>query len=111
MVSFRMMNKLIRSTGRLTKLMQSRKTRDDSEIMQICAIMVDDLRQMQDELKPMIEALDNYEQRMVLTLRYLKGYVYPLIADYMNIDVRTVYKYLKLGKEKMSELFPGMIEQ
>ena len=110
MVSFRRMNKLIRSTGRMTKLMQSRKTRDDSETMKIYAAMVDDLRRMQDELKPMIEALEDHEQRMILTLRYLKGYDYPWIADNMKICERLVYRYLRRAKDILFKLYPGQVE-
>lgn len=110
MVSFRRMNKLIRSTGRMTKLMQARKARDDSDAMKIYAAMVDDLRRMQEELTPMIEALEDHEQRMILTLRYLKGYDYPWIADNMKSSERLVYRYLRTAKDKLFELYPGQIE-
>ena len=110
MVNFHSMNNMIHTVNRMSKLMQAKKTRDDTDTIQICSSAVDDLRRMQDELRPMIEALDNYEQRMVLTLRYLKGYDYPWIADNMNVIDRTVYRYLRMAKDKLAELFPGQIE-
>ena len=111
MVDFHSMNKMIRTVNRISRLMQAKKTRNDTDTMQIYSSVVDDLRRMQDELRPMIEALEDHEQRMVLTLRYLKGYDYPWIADNMNINERTVFLYLRKAKDKLSDLFPELITQ
>lgn len=110
MVNFRSMNRMIRSAGRMSKLMTMKSTRYDPDTAEIISSAVDGLITMQEELKPMIETLDSSEQRMILNLRYLKGYNYPWIANRMNMSERNVYYLLKLARMALIERFPDAVE-
>lgn len=110
MVNFRTMNFLIRKVGRMSKQLEAKQTRNDTETMEIYSYMVDDLVRMQEELRPMMETLENPEERMIINLRYLKGHGYAWIAIHMNIDVRTVFLYLKAARMALIERFPNRVE-
>lgn len=110
MVNFRTMNYLIRKVGRMSKLTEAKQTRNDEETMGIFSSVVDDLMKMQEELRPMMETLENPEERMIINLRYLKGHGYAWIADNMHINVRTVYLYLKNARMALIERFPDRVE-
>lgn len=109
MVNFDSMNQMIRSTGRMSKLMETEATRNDTDTAEIISSVVDDLVRMQEELKPLIESLDNSEERLVITLKYLKGYDLPFIAEKMGLSERTVYRLIRNAKLKLIDMFPDAV--
>lgn len=110
MVSFHMLSKLNRTASKLSKLIESKETRHDSETLDICSSVAEDLTRMQEELKPMIEQLGSHEQQIILTLRFLKGFDYPWIAAHLAMSERMVYYQLKAAKKQLQALYPDQVE-
>lgn len=107
MIDFKQMNEQIRNAGRIVGII---KAENDSDVMAVCLSETESLSQAQAELKPLIDSLDNYTERMAMILRYLKGYDFYRIADHLSITERTVFRYLKRAKIKLSEMYPDRIE-
>ncbi len=110
MVNFRQMEQQMQNTARIIGILDDKKTHDDAEIMGICFSEIEGLRKAKKELKPLIDSLENYNERMIMALRYLKGYDFYWIADHLSITERTVFRYLKRAKIKLSEMYPDRIE-
>jgi len=110
MVSFHALNKSIHTAAKLSKLIESKETRHDSETLDICSSVAEDLTRMQEELKPMIKQLGNHEQQIILTLRFLKGFDYSWIAAHLAMSERMVYYYLKAAKKQLQALYPDQVE-
>ena len=110
MVNFHTINRQIQSIERMNKLMQRKGSQDDPDLRKIFISVVDDLRRTQEELKPMLEALEDQEQKLIMTLRFLKGYGFLRISEQLNVSERLVYLYMKKAKTNLMEMFPGKIE-
>ncbi len=111
MVNFRQIERKIRDTERIVGIIRDRETKEDKNIIGICYSEIDELQRIQEELKPLIDSLGDYTERMVLTLRYLRGYSCPWIAEKMGICRASVYNHLNRGKRKLIERYPDRIEQ
>jgi len=111
MVSFRRMNKLLHSVERTARLLAAKQTKEDPDTVRICSDEIDLLRQMQNELKPMIDTLPCYEEQMILNLRFMKGYSYDWIAQSMNYTPRSVYYKLRSAKTALLARFPDQVEE
>jgi len=111
MVSFHRMNKLLHNAARISNQLHTRQVREDPDTIGICSDEIDQLRTMQEELKPMINSLGNYEEKMILTLRFIKGCSYEWIASSMNYTPRSVYYKLRNAKTALLGLFPGQVEE
>lgn len=110
MVNFRQLEQKIHDTGRIIGLIRDRNINNDKDIAWICYSEIDELQRTQEELKPLIDSLDDYTDRMVLSLRYLKGYSCIWIADKMLICRASVYYHINSGKQKLLEKYPDRIE-
>ena len=109
MVSFQKMGELIKTARSFAGIMNDEKISNDADIVKTLFPEIDKLYQAQKELKPLIESLDNYTERVVLSLRYLKGYGYPWIVEKVSMSRASVFNYLKSGKQKLIEKYPDRI--
>jgi DNA-directed RNA polymerase specialized sigma subunit len=54
---------------------------------------LDQLLQLQDEIQSVIAKVDNMDERMILTYRYLKNYTWARIGDELSADERTIRRW------------------
>ena len=109
MVNLTFLSQMTRSAERMTKLIRFEATGSDKDVSQICGETLDDIIRMQNDLKSMLTVLSSYEERMIMTLRFIKGYTVPQCAESMNISQRSAFYYLKRAKAKLTESFPDRI--
>lgn len=53
------------------------------------------------EVSATIEAVDHDQARRVLMLHFIDGYTYEDIADEIKCDIRTVYRWRKIGLKRI----------
>lgn len=109
MIDFKQIEQQIQNASRMAGIIGATETKNDADIMSICFSEIEGLSKTQDELKPLIDSLENYTERMVISLRYLKGYSCPWIAEKLNISRATAYNYLFRAKRNLAEKYPERI--
>jgi len=72
---------------------------------------INDLERMREELKPLIETIDNVDLRGAMYLRYIKGKRPEDIAIAVNLHERTVYRYIKHAESELCRRYPDKVIQ
>lgn len=69
-----------------------------------------ELKQMREELEPLIDSLDRADDRAVVRLRYIKGFSPEDIADAIHRTDRSIYYYLSRAENELVRKHPGKIK-
>ena len=68
----------------LDKIWEKEKKTND----ELCLLL-----QLRDEIQSVIDQVENMDERLVLTYRYLKGYTWMRIGDELAADERTIRRW------------------
>lgn len=79
------------------------------EIKQAYREVLADLEQMQRELDPLIDTLENPDDRAVMRLRYIEGYSPEDIAEAIHRTDRSVYYYLSRAEDQLARKYPEKV--
>lgn len=71
----------------------------------------DELERMRTALEPFIDSLDDYNDRAVMRLRYLKGYGTEKISDTIFMTERMVYYILSRSEKQLARRFPKQVAE
>ncbi len=116
-INFAEMNRLIRSTDRVARAIQAaedppgeKNTVSAADLQEAYAEDLDKLKSLRNELSRMIMELPDKYQRIIIYLRYIKGYPPEAIAAGTHMSRRNVFYHLKLAKLALKNMFPDRIE-
>lgn len=70
-----------------------------------------ELEQMQRELDPLIDTLDNPDDRAVMRLRYIECYSPEDIAEAIHRTDRSVYYYLSRAEDQLARKYPEKVSK
>ena len=70
-----------------------------------------ELEQMQKELDPLIDHLDNPDDRAVMRLRYIECYSPEDIAEAIHRTDRSVYYYLSRAEDRLTRKHPDKVSK
>lgn len=73
--------------------------------------VLEELEQMQRELDPLIDKLENPDDRAVMRLRYIEGYSPEDIAEAIHRTDRSVYYYLSRAEDQLARKFPEKVSK
>ena len=68
-----------------------------------------ELDQMREELKPLIDTIENEDLRAAMRLRYINGKRPEDIADAICLADRTIYRYLVRAENELCRRYPNKI--
>ena len=72
---------------------------------------LEELEQMQRELDPLIDTLDNPDDRAVMRLRYIEGYSPEDIAEAIHRTDRSVYYYISRAEDQLARNHPEKVSK
>ena len=81
------------------------------EIKQAYRETLGELEQMQSELDPLIDNLDNPDDRAVMRLRYIECYSPEDIAEAIHRTDRSVYYYLSRAEDQLARTYPEKVSK
>ena len=73
--------------------------------------VLEELERMQRELDPLIDTLDNPDDRAVMRLRYIEGYSPEDIAEAIHRTDRSVYYYLSRAEDQLARRYPERVKK
>ena len=73
--------------------------------------IVDEIAEAQAVLNPLINALENADDRAVMRLRYIKGFSPEDIAEAIHRTDRSVYYYLSRAEDQLVRKFPDVVSK
>jgi len=79
------------------------------EIKQAYKETLGELEDMQHELDPLIDTLDNPDDRAVMRLRYIECYSPEDIAEAIHRTDRSVYYYLSRAEDQLARRYPDKV--
>lgn len=82
-----------------------------AEVKKAYKEVFDELEQMQNELNPLIDTLDNADDKAVMRLRYIDGYSPEDIAEAINRTERSVYYYISRAEDTLARKYPDKIKK
>ena len=82
-----------------------------TEIKEAYHETLDTLEQMQQALDPLIDTLDNPDDRAVMRLRYIRGYSPEDIAEGIHRTDRSVYYYLSRAEDQLARRYPDQVQK
>lgn len=82
-----------------------------SEIKAAYKEVLDELEGMRKELDPLINSLDNPDDRAVMRLRYINGFSPEDIAEAINRTDRSIYYYLSRAEDQLARKFPDKVSK
>jgi len=80
-----------------------------SEIKAAYKEILEELQTMRDTLDPLIDTLDNPDDRAVMRLRYIKGFSPEDIAEAINRTDRSIYYYLSRAEDQIAKAYPEKV--
>jgi len=69
----------------------------------------EELKAAREALKPLINVLENADDRAVMRLRYIKGFSPEDIAEAIHRTDRSVYYYLSRAEDQLARRFPDNV--
>ena len=81
------------------------------EIKQAYRETLGELEQMQRELDPLIDTLDNPDDRAVMRLRYVECFSPEDIAEAIHRTDRSVYYYLSRAEDQLARKYPTKVSK
>lgn len=82
-----------------------------SEIKEAYREVIEELQRMRYELDPLIDSLENPDDRAVMRLRYIKGFSPEDIADAIHRTDRSIYYYLSRSEDQIVRKFPEKVRK
>ena len=79
------------------------------EVKQAYRETLGELEQMQRELDPLIDRLENPDDRAVMRLRYIECYSPEDIAEAIHRTDRSVYYYLSRAEDQLARKYPEKV--
>ena len=73
--------------------------------------VLNELQQMRAELSPLLDSLDNPDDRAVMRLRYEKGFSPEDIADAIHRTDRSIYYYLSRAEDQLVRKHPDKVSK
>ena len=73
------------------------------------AEVIDELNVMREELSPLIDTLEDPDDRAVMRLRYIKGFRPEEFAHERYRTARSIYYYLKRAEDSLIRMYPDKI--
>ena len=73
--------------------------------------VVAELERMKTELEPLIDNLDNADDRAAMRLRYIKGFSPEDIAEAIHRTDRSIYYYLSRAEDQLARKYPDMVSK
>lgn len=73
--------------------------------------VLDDLERMRNELDPLINALENPDDRAVMRLRYINGFSPEDIAEAIHRTDRSIYCYLSRAEDQLVRKYPDKVSK
>ncbi len=73
--------------------------------------VVAELERMKAELDPLIDNLDNADDRAVMRLRYIKGFSPEDIAEAIHRTDRSIYYYLSRAEDQLAQKHPDKVSK
>ena len=73
--------------------------------------VVAELERMKTELDPLIDNLDNADDRAVMRLRYIKGFSPEDIAEAIHRTDRSIYYYLSRAEDQLARKYPDRVSK
>ena len=70
-----------------------------------------ELERMRNELDPLIDDLDNPDDRAVMRLRYIKGFSPEDIAEAIHRTDRSIYYYLSRAEDQLARKYPEKVRK
>ena len=81
------------------------------EVKQAYREVLGELEQMQNELDPLIDNLENPDDRAVMRLRYIECYSPEDIAEAIHRTDRSVYYYLSRAEDQLARRYPDKVSK
>ena len=81
------------------------------EVKQAYREVLGELEQMQRELDPLIDSMDNPDDRAVMRLRYIECYSPEDIAEAIHRTDRSVYYYLSRAEDLLARKYPDKVKK
>ena len=81
------------------------------EVKQAYREVLGELEQMQRELDPLIDSMDNPDDRAVMRLRYIECYSPEDIAEAIHRTDRYVYYYLSRAEDLLARKYPDKVKK
>ena len=82
-----------------------------AEIKEVYREVLEELQRMRYELDPLIDNLENPDDRAVMRLRYIKGFSPEDIADAIHRTDRSIYYYLSRSEDQIVRMFPEKVRK
>lgn len=73
--------------------------------------VIGELERMRGELDPLIDSLENPDDRAVMRLRYIKGFSPEDIAEAIHRTDRSIYYYLSRAEDQLARKFPEKVRK
>lgn len=82
-----------------------------TELKEAYKEVLEELEQMKAELGPMIDTIENADQRAAMRMRYIFGNSPEVIADAICVADRTVFRYLAVAEADLCKRFPDQVNR
>ena len=82
-----------------------------TDLMDVYRETVKELDDMKAELDPLIDTLENADDRAVMRLRYIKGFSPEDIAEAIHRTARSIYYYLSRAENQLSKSYPDKVSK
>ena len=82
-----------------------------TEIKAVYREVLGELERMRNELDPLIDYLDNPDDRAVMRLRYIKGFSPEDIAEAIHRTDRSIYYYLSRAEDQLARKYPEKVRK
>lgn len=82
-----------------------------SDLKEAYREVVKELETMKAELDPLINTLDNADDRAVMRLRYIQGFSPEDIAEAVHRSDRTIYYYLSRAEDQLARSYPDKVSK
>lgn len=82
-----------------------------ADLKEAYAEVLSELHDMRVILDPLINELENADDRAVMRLRYIKGYSPEDIADAIHRSDRSIYYYLSRAEDQLARKFPDRVSK
>ena len=73
------------------------------------AEVIDELKVMREQLEPLIDTLDDPDDRAVMRLRYINGFRPEEFAHERYRTARSIYYYLKRAEDELVRRYPDKV--
>ena len=82
-----------------------------SDVMDAYREVIAELNAMKNELDPLLDSLDNADDRAVMRLRYIKGFSPEDIAEAIHRTDRSIYYYLSRAEDQLARKYPDRVSK